>query len=138
MSQAKIFRGTCFEGAPKVLMARVQGAAATNITQATVTALSYTVDQYDSEDDALADENATSVATSTALTPVSSYVYDTLQTDNDWQADSSGYNFKFTAPAASFPAGSKWVRVEVWVDPTSGEDFPGGVFVLEVLATAKD
>lgn len=138
MTQAKIYRGTCFEGVPKVLMARVQGAAATNITQATVTALSYTVDQYDSEDDAIADANATSVATSTNLTPVSSYVYDSLQTDNDWQADTTGYNFKFTAPAASFPVGNKWVRVEAWVDPTSGEDFPAGVWVLEVLATAKD
>jgi hypothetical protein len=137
MSKPQINKARCFEGVPAVLMARIVGAAATNITQATVSRLDYTVDQYDSERQAERDESPTSVTTLTQLTPVSTYVYDTLQTDNDWSADSTGYNFKFTAPAASFPVGNKWNRVEVKVTPSSGEAFVV-VWVIEVLATTLD
>lgn len=138
MSQMKIHRDLAYEGTPKVVMARIVGAAAANITQATITAITYIVDQYDSEPDAEADSGATSVQTETSAGSVSSLVYDTLQTDNDWDADDSGYNFKLTLPAASFPVGGKWNRVEVWFDPTSGEDFLGFVGIFEVLSTAKD
>ena len=138
MSTPKIHRDIAYEGVPKVVMARVVGAAATNITQSTVSSLSYIVDQYDSEDDAVQDANATSVTTETSLSPVSSYVYNALQTDNDWDADGTGYNLKVTLPAASFPAGNKWNRVEIWVTPTSGEAFPGFVGIFEVIATTKD
>jgi hypothetical protein len=111
MSQMQIHKGIAYEGAPKVIMARIVGAAATNITQATVNAISYIADQYDSEPE---------------------------QTDNDWEADDEGYNFKMTLPPATFPLGNKWVRVSVWIDPTSGDDFPGFIGIFEVIATTKD
>lgn len=138
MSKMKIHEDICYEGVPKVIMSHVVGVAATAITQAVITAVTYIVDQYASRDDAMADANATSVTAETSAGSVSSLVYDSLQTNNDWEADSSGYNFKFTVPAASFPTGGKWYRVEVWMDPVSGEDFLAGVWVFECLATARD
>ena len=138
MSQQKIHRGIAYEGTPKVVMARVVGAAATAITQDSINAISYIADQYDSEDEAVRDSNPTSIQTETSAGSVASLVYNTMQTDNDWEADDTGYNFKLTLPPATFPAGNKWVRVEVWCDPTTGDDFIGFVGVFEVVATTKD
>jgi hypothetical protein len=138
MSQMQIHKGIAYEGAPKVIMARIVGAAATNITQATVNAISYIADQYDSEPEAEADSSPTSIQVETDAGAVSSLVFNTLQTDNDWEADDEGYNFKMTLPPATFPLGNKWVRVSVWIDPTSGDDFPGFIGIFEVIATTKD
>ena len=138
MSRLQEARDVCYEDAPKVIMSRVVGANAVEVTQATISSLAYWVDRYESLDEAIQDDTATSITSNSALTPVSSYIYNTLQTDNDWAADSTGYNFKMTLPAASFPTPNKWYKVEVWATPSSGEAFPAFIGIFECVATVKD
>jgi hypothetical protein len=135
MSEMRIHKGTAYEGVGKVIRSRIVNYADTDITQASVTAITYLVDQYDSEREAEEDSNATSIQTITSSGTVSSLVFNTLQA---WDVDDDGYNFQHTLPAASFPTGNKWVRVEEWIDATSGEDFCGGIWIFEVKATGKD
>ncbi|MCI0352274.1 MAG: hypothetical protein L0Z53_22885 [Acidobacteriales bacterium] len=130
--------GVCFEDTPKVLMSRIVGAAATPINQASVDALSYLVKSYANTADAETDTNGTVVTAEAALSPVSSFVYNTLQTDNDWLVDEIGYNFKMTVGAVSFPTKGLTYRTEVWVNPTAGDDFLGGAWILVCKATARD
>lgn len=135
MSEMKIHKGIAYEGVPKVLRSRVVNAAGTNITQAVTTAVTYIVDRYDSEEEAELDQNPTSVTAESNSGAVASLIFDTLQT---WDEDSTGYNFQHTLPAASFPVGDKWYRIEEWIDATSGEDFPAGIWILYCHPTTKD
>jgi hypothetical protein len=137
MSQMKIHKGEAYEGAPLTIRARVVNASGTAITQASVNALgvTYIVDQYNSEREAELDSDATSIITSTSAGAVSSVVFDTLQS---WDVDDTGYNLAFTLPPASFPTGDKYVRVSVWIDPASGDDFPGVIGIFYVWPTTKD
>ena len=137
MAQQKLFKAKVFEGSPLTLMARVVGAAGTNITQASLSEIKYIVDQYNSESEAEKDTNPTVVQTEVDAGAVSSLVYDTLQTDNDWEADTTGYNFKLTIAASKFPVGDKWNGVEVWFNPTSGDDFCLR-WIVEVVSTGRD
>lgn len=123
-----------FEDAPIVLMDRVKNIAGDYITQASVSTITYRVDAYSSQRDAETCSNATEVTDDTSLT-VSAVVYDTLQTAAPWDstADSAGYNFRFTLPAASRPVGDKWHRVEVVITPSTGDAFPL-VWIIETLA----
>lgn len=138
MSELSPYYGVCYEDSPKVILACIRGLDDALITQSTLTALYYRVDRYASRDDAEGCTNGTEVLDDTALV-ISSTVYNTAQTGSGWPSDlSSGFNFKTTLPASSFPAKAQWYRVEVWCDPTSGDDFLGGKWVLECLATARD
>jgi hypothetical protein len=115
MKVTDVLRTTGWEGVPLTVMHRVQGNAGSNITQASLTAITCTV--YD-VDDAMAVVNSPAVVIANA-------VFDTLQTtalDPRWTADSTGYNFRFTLPAASFPLGRRYL-VKFTFDPVSGEDF---------------
>ena len=115
---------TALENNPLVLMDRIQGEDATDMQQADVTAITYRVWQYDSQTAMQNDTDGTEVGTSASLT-VASVIFDTLQTDARWGADTEGYNFRFTLPGTRLPAGGKWGRVEVLVDPAGAgeEDF---------------
>jgi hypothetical protein len=135
MSEMTIHKGECFEGVGKVIRSRVVNYADADITQASVTAITYIFNQYPDADDAEADANATPVQIEVTAGTVSSLVFNTLQT---WPDDENGYNFAMTLPAASFPVGGKFYRVEVWIDPTIGEDFLAGIWILECHATARD
>ena len=110
---AVVIKGVAFEDGAVVLMARVQNASAANITQASVTAITYAV--YDVQQN-------TTVLASTSLT-VSSVVFDTLQTPSIWTKDTTGYNFRHDPAKTTLPNGGKVYRFEYLIDPTSGEDF---------------
>jgi hypothetical protein len=76
------------------LMARVNGLTNIPLVQATVSAL--TVNVY---------AKGATPGTPTSLTPISTYVYNTLQTaDAAWTEDATGYNIKYELPSASIPA----------------------------------
>lgn len=98
-----------WEDAALTVMARVQKDA-TNITQAALSNIYCRV--YDSSDTLQASPSVT----------ISSAVFDTLQTDSRWTADSTGYNFRFTVPASAFATAGKY-RIEFIFDPASGDDF---------------
>lgn len=135
MSHPKYLKAKVFEGSPCTLYARVEGGAAgTPITQATISAITYIVDQYDSEREAERDQNPTSISIEGSAGSVSSIVFDTLQT---WDVDDEGYNVAFTVPASKFPEGDKYNVVELWFDPTSGDDFCQP-WIVEVMKSRKD
>lgn len=125
--------GKCRENSGATIRARIVGHAGTPITQASLTTVKYTVQKYADRDDAIKDENGTEVTDETTLT-ISSAIFDALQS---WDEDSTGYNFAYALPAASFPDGNAWYRVEVWCDPASGEDFLGALFFLDCMATTR-
>jgi hypothetical protein len=101
-------------------MARVIGEDAENLVQADVSSIDCTVWH---------------VPTGTKTEPdvtVSSAVFNALQTDSRWTVDSTGYNFRFTVPAASFAKAGK-TRVEFKFTPASGQAFHV-VFDVQVRA----
>jgi len=103
---------TIYEDSGATLMARVLGDDATAIQQADVSSIAYSV--YDLDDTS---------SPSTGTLTVSDVVYDTLQTDDRWDADTTGYNFKWAAPASLFATGDRVYKVEVAFTPASGEVF---------------
>lgn len=114
------------------LMARIRGNSHALVTQASLSAIAYTVWNVQPVVDGTGD--ATAVVASTALT-ISSVIYDSLQQqDGLWTKDgpgnlgpdmSWGYNFKTVIPASSFTvaASGDRYRVDVKFTPVTGEIF---------------
>ena len=102
----------------KTLLGRVENPAGAVITQAGLTAITYSVKNLTSE--------AFTIAAGTAIT-ISAAVFDSLQGANNadarWNADSVGYNFRFEVPATAFLTAGVNYLVDFRFDPTSGENF---------------
>ena len=108
-----------------IVMARILGANRQAITSATISTISYTVTDI---------STGLNVVSAIAISPVSSAVYDNLQTnDPTWDADSLlqpsledglyGYNFKFTIPAADLtPSGDRF-QTDFVFTPVTGQAF---------------
>ncbi len=98
MSVAHDIPGMVFKNGSVILLARVLGTGGAPITRATISSATYTVYQLD-ESDANAE---TAVAGHTARSlVVSDIVFDALQTDDLWDTDAVGYNFKHTIDTSS-------------------------------------
>ena len=99
-------------GNGKVITARVQTPAGTNLTQAAVTTIRITAER-----DGHTLTGSTTLSTST--------VYDTVQgsslSDSRWTKDTTGYNFRHEVPASYFPTAG-YYRINVDFDFSSGED----------------
>lgn len=108
---ATIWSGAMFEDSGVSLMARVVGNDAANIVQADCTTILRSI--YNAATGAAIEEDE-------SLT-IADVVFDTLQTDNRWLYDTTGYNFRDPVPAAKFAAGSTGYRVEYKFTPASGE-----------------
>lgn len=115
MATPNVYYGSAFEDGGLSLMARVVGNNAANIVQSDITSITCSVFDLDS---ATPD---TAIATPTIT--VANVVYDTLQTDNRWTKDSTGYNFRYDALASQVPTGDRRYRWEFVFNPASGEDF---------------
>ncbi len=113
MADAKIQRSTAFEDSGHSIMARITGNSATNIAQADITSIAYTI--HDMTD------NVTTEASGTMT--VATVVFDALQTDARWTEDSTGYNFRYDIPASELPNGDRTYRFEIIFNPASGENF---------------
>ena len=103
-------------------MARIQGGDASNITQATTSAITVAVFK-----------NANTSATYTASLTVADVVFDALQTDSRWDYDSTGYNFRTELPALVFDTGDATYTVEYKFTPTSGSQY----FVIYEIDTVE-
>ena len=130
MSIGIITRGTVLEDQPAFLMRRIRSAADVDITQATISTITYVV--YDLADDSV-------VTTSTSLT-VASVVFDTLQVTDAWTSqggDATGYNFGAELPGTNWVTSGKLLRVEFTFTPTSGSAFKVAfnVSVLKIVST---
>lgn len=123
MSAPLIVRATAFEDSGITCMARVYGTGAALVTQSSVTSLTWAATNL---------KTSAVIVAPTALT-VSTVIFDTLQTDAKWTADSTGYNFAHVIPASTFTTGGVRARVEYKVTPVSGEAFWIAWFDLSVL-----
>jgi hypothetical protein len=109
---ASIFRASSvFEDSGFHLMARITIHDASNAQQADISSISLQVWDIDRDFQVGATENLT----------VANVVFDTLQTDARWTADSTGYNFRYTGTAAQVSKGGSTYRYEFKITPASGE-----------------
>ena len=95
------------------LMFRVLGADAANITQASLSSITYAVYDLDAT-------TPTSSVTTGTLT-ISDVVFDALQTDARWTVDDLGYNFRDDIAATVFSVGGHTYQVEHKFTATGGE-----------------
>ena len=99
----------------QTLMARIQGSDAANITQAAITSIAY--DIYDLS----SSTPGTALGDSVAALTVADVVFDTLQADSRWDADSTGYNFRHTVAASTLGTGDHKYGVKYTFTPAAGE-----------------
>lgn len=86
-----------------------------------------TLSVYDTED------MKNPIVSARSLSPISSYVYSTLQTDRDWTTnfDSTGYNFAYVTQAADLPIGGKTFQFQF--SPDVGAPFAFNVPTLKLV-----
>jgi len=105
MDASEIQADAIWEGVSPTVMARWRGSTGGNLKQANVTTIAYQVH------DLHVSSTAGAVASSTGLT-VSDVIFDTLQTDERWTKDTTGYNFRHTLGSTVFATGGHTYRVE--------------------------
>ena len=108
MAEPLEITGAAYEDGGTSIMARITGLDGANIVQADVSTITCTV----------FDAAGSSVSTPTVT--VSTSVFDTLQTDSRWSADSTGYNFRFDGAASVMTAPGERYRFEFKFTPASG------------------
>ena len=124
MPLAADIRGTVFKDFSTVLLARVVGLDAVAITQASLTAAEYTIYEIDDDDP---DEWTPVDGHEGIDVTVSALIYDTLQTDDLWDADATGYNFKHALDVAlgsPFPEAGAEYLIVFTLTPATGQVFP--------------
>ena len=114
MAKAQDWPVRGYEQTDLPILARVEHNGV-NITQAAISSITCKVRRYSRATGAASD-------TGTPTVTVSSAVYDTLQTDDRWKADATGYNFSFAVPASAFPAEDEYTIVFSFT-PSSGSVF---------------
>ena len=121
MANAEDIHGVAFKNSSITLLARVVGDDGQAITPTDVDSASYSV--YLLNDDDADDRTAITGHSGVALTPAD-VVFDSLQTDSLWTADSIGYNFRHVLDVSQNPAfaiaGRRYL-VEVELTPPSGQ-----------------
>lgn len=111
----------CFKNGTAPMMARVYNHAAALLTQANVTSIAYSIYLLDDKD---ADSRTVVTGHSAVALNDTDVIFDTLQTDDLWTADTTGYNFKHVPPIATNQAFTKAGRkylVEYTITPSSGQ-----------------
>lgn len=121
MPQANDIHGTVFKNGSAVLMARIVDSVDSNITQAAISSISYSVYEIDP----CRPDLLTLVAGHDGVTAaVSSTIFDTLQTDNAWTVDAVGYNFRHELNVSTndaFPVAGVSYQVRYELTPGSGQ-----------------
>lgn len=121
MADAIDTQGTVHKNGTKTLMKRAVGADGSVITQATISSAVYSIYRLNEQ----APDTRTAVTGHTAVSlVVADVIFDTLQDDDLWDKDDTGYNFRQT-PDLSLGnifaiAGRKYL-VEYTLTPTSGQ-----------------
>lgn len=117
--QVAPIRGEAYEDSGVILMARILGYDSTPINQAAIDSISLTV----------ADEQTQEAADPISV-DVADVVFDALQTGGPWDADDTGYNFRYDSLASQRPEGDRTYRFEFKFTPSTGEPF-WAVFRIE-------
>ena len=118
MATACPIQGIVYKGGSAILLARVLGADAAVITQASIASAVYSIYEVD-EDNIDSDVPVTGHDAVTVLK--TACIFDTLQTDDLWDdLDATGYNFKHVLDVSShaaFPERGVYVRVRFSLTP---------------------
>ena len=121
MADASDIHGVVFKNGSATFLARVVGAQGTPVTQANVASAKYTAYLLDENDP----DTATAVAGHTNVAvDVASLIYDSLQNDDLWDVDQTGYNFKHVLDVSAdqaFTTAGRTYRVVFELTPTSGQ-----------------
>ena len=121
MAQACPIQGIVYKGGSAILLARVFGADAAAITQASIDSIVYSIFEVD-EDNVDSDIPITGHDAVTVLK--TACIFNTLQTDALWDVDTTGYNFKHIVDVSShaaFPQRGVSVRVRFELTPVMGQ-----------------
>lgn len=119
-----LVQGTCWEDGGCTCMARVLDNDGSRALQADVASISRSIFDLDGATPTVAVSGPTDI-------PVATGVYDTLQTDDRWSEDATGYNFANVVPASVFSSGGHRYRIEYKFTPVGGQVY---WTVYEVLA----
>ncbi|HUW99454.1 MAG TPA: hypothetical protein VMY35_00615 [Phycisphaerae bacterium] len=131
MADPLIVSQVVWEDAGCTLLARLLGHAAAAVTQVSLTGLK--IWWYDLSSTTPETELNTS-GTSLDKTAV---IFDTLQTDDRWDVDDTGFNFAYAVtPATTILTAEHLYRAVVWFDPATGADFPA-VFDLRAQSVLR-
>jgi len=114
-------QGIAFKQGSAVLLARVVGWDGQPIKQADINTAKYTVYLVDPNNP----DSLTPVEGHEDVSmDVSGLIYDTLQTDDLWDVDDTGYNFKHVVDVSSnqaFPTAGRSYQVRFELMPVSGQ-----------------
>lgn len=121
MGQAVDIVGTVFKEDSIILLARVQGKDAAAIVQADIDSALYTVSLLDPDDPDLA---AVVEGHKEIDVPIPGLIFNSLQKDDLWSVDSTGYNFKHVLDVSenqAFGIAGRVYRAEFRLTPGSGQ-----------------
>ena len=121
MADASDIHGVVFKNGSATFLARVVGAQGTPITQANTASAKYTASLLDENDP---DAGAAITGHTDVAVDVASLIFDGLQTDDLWDVDATGYNFKHVLDVSgnqAFATAGRTYRVVFELTPTSGQ-----------------
>ena len=132
-SNATAYQCTAFKNGPLTLLGRVVLEDATDAVQSDIASGVYTIEKYDEDDEGTL--TAVTGHSAVALT-IASCIFDTLQTDDRWSEDSTGYNFKHVINMATNQAFASLGDYKVTVTFTDKQS-PAQPIVLVYLVEVK-
>lgn len=105
------------------MMGRIVNDAGSNINQASVDTVEYTVNLLDADYPGNPDTRTAVTGHSAVAVADTACVFDTLQTGAPWTVDDTGYNFKWTIDIGTqaFTIAGRKYMVEWTITPTSGQ-----------------
>jgi len=113
---------TIYEDTGVTCMSRIFGDDGTAVEQSDISSITLAVFK-----------NTSTSATYTASLTVADVIFDTLQTDDRWSLDSTGYNFRHAVVASVFADGDATYRLEFKFTPASGSQY----FVIFEIDTVE-
>jgi hypothetical protein len=121
MANASDIYGTAYKNSSVTFLARIVDKDNDLVLQADLSSIAYTVYLLD-EDDA---DVRTAVTCHSAVTlAVADTIFDTLQTDDTWTEDTTGYNFRHILDVAAYEAfaiAGRNYQIEYTLTPVSGQ-----------------
>jgi hypothetical protein len=112
MNRAFIFRGRAYEDHSSAVLAYVNKAKGVRLLQAHVSSITCTITDSTTG-------TAVTGFNGVSLSP-SAVIYDTLQTDDDWELDDTGYNFRHDLSTSALPNGSRTYLYRTTIVTTDG------------------
>ena len=122
----RVYEGSFYEQSRPTLLARVVDADGATIQQATTTSIAASIREWDDPSSELSSD----------VPVVADTVFDSLQTDDLWQEDETGYNFKYTVPLAKMTEADQFTYL-IEVVFTTTTDIISVLYKLEQLAVAS-